>query len=344
MAGVDIRTLTVEQYLALSGGNQALGVVKPEIEGNMNFEIKIQFMRELREDTFSKNKNKDAYDHIDQVLGIVGYEIYKGPHIEKDCPLNEEVKQVEEVNFGDYGRRPHFNNGAKFHVGRYSQWQSSFLRYIDTKPNGDALRKCILEASKEDSDLEQAQRDKVIQKNLVLLGKKQKQAKDYNYHKEKMLCKQAEKGVPLQAEQAESLKDTNENLMNKNCDDECVALANLIAKFKLDTDENKKIQKQLKKDIATLTKQLEECKSTIEETISSRDRCKAKRITFKPITVRRLKKWLQLLHMDLCGPMRVESFNGKKYILLNTSVPDRGLSALFALAGKKKRKALKDDQ
>nr|GFA73115.1 reverse transcriptase domain-containing protein [Tanacetum cinerariifolium] len=29
-------------------------------------------------------------------------------------------------------------------VGRYPQWQSRFSRYIDTSPNGDALRKCIL--------------------------------------------------------------------------------------------------------------------------------------------------------------------------------------------------------
>nr|GEX13081.1 hypothetical protein [Tanacetum cinerariifolium] len=30
-------------------------------------------------------------------------------------------------------------------TGRYAQWQSSFLRYIDTRPNDDALRQCILE-------------------------------------------------------------------------------------------------------------------------------------------------------------------------------------------------------
>ncbi|GJZ54383.1 hypothetical protein Tco_0609268 [Tanacetum coccineum] len=30
-------------------------------------------------------------------------------------------------------------------MGRYARWQSRFLRYIDTRPNGDALRKCILE-------------------------------------------------------------------------------------------------------------------------------------------------------------------------------------------------------
>nr|GEV16800.1 ribonuclease H-like domain-containing protein [Tanacetum cinerariifolium] len=30
-------------------------------------------------------------------------------------------------------------------TGIYAQWRSRFLRYIDTRPNGDALRKCILE-------------------------------------------------------------------------------------------------------------------------------------------------------------------------------------------------------
>nr|GEZ08567.1 hypothetical protein [Tanacetum cinerariifolium] len=29
-------------------------------------------------------------------------------------------------------------------TGRYPQWRSRFLRYIDTRPNGNALRKCIL--------------------------------------------------------------------------------------------------------------------------------------------------------------------------------------------------------
>ncbi|GJT46115.1 hypothetical protein Tco_0954830 [Tanacetum coccineum] len=71
MAGVDIDTLTIEQYLALSREKQAPGVVKPEIRGNVNFEIKSQFMRELRKETFSGNKNEDAHDHVDRVLNIV---------------------------------------------------------------------------------------------------------------------------------------------------------------------------------------------------------------------------------------------------------------------------------
>ncbi|GJX10747.1 hypothetical protein Tco_0200606 [Tanacetum coccineum] len=138
MAGVDVDTLTMEQYLALSRENQAPGVVKPEIRGNVNFKIKSQFMRELREDTFSRNKNEDAHDHIDwsrkkmdnlgrdmkklkeSVHAIqVGCQICEGPLLDKDCPINEEVKQVEEVRYGEFRRTTPFNgnNGGKFHVG-----------------------------------------------------------------------------------------------------------------------------------------------------------------------------------------------------------------------------------
>ncbi|GJU50662.1 hypothetical protein Tco_1220217 [Tanacetum coccineum] len=43
--------------------------------------------------------------------------------------------------------------------------------------------------------------------------RKPKRVKDYMYHKQKMLlCKQAEKGVPLQAEQADWLEDTDEEI------------------------------------------------------------------------------------------------------------------------------------
>ncbi|GJY33732.1 retrovirus-related pol polyprotein from transposon TNT 1-94 [Tanacetum coccineum] len=156
--------------------------------------------------------------------------------------------------------------------------------------------------------------------------RKPKRVKDYMYHKEKMLlCKQAEKGVPLQAEQADWLEDTDsgtdteplehvqydaeynvfsnerqqseqhESINNtcvvetvdsnvipdspymcdndiqtdqnaEECDDERVALATLIANLKLDVDENKKIQKQLKKANASFAHELKECKSILAKT------------------------------------------------------------------------------
>ncbi|GJW87614.1 hypothetical protein Tco_0162954 [Tanacetum coccineum] len=71
MAGENIDNLTMEQYLTLTRGNHAPDVVRPKIRGNVNFEIKSQFMWELRKDTFSGNKNDDAHKHIEQVLDIV---------------------------------------------------------------------------------------------------------------------------------------------------------------------------------------------------------------------------------------------------------------------------------
>ncbi|GKG26976.1 hypothetical protein Tco_0402679, partial [Tanacetum coccineum] len=56
------------------------------------------------------------------------------------------------------------------------------------------------------------------QRNLVIMLRNAEsqnglESKDYTYHKEKMLlCKQAEKGVELQAEQSDWLADTDEEI------------------------------------------------------------------------------------------------------------------------------------
>ncbi|GJS35049.1 hypothetical protein Tco_0533431, partial [Tanacetum coccineum] len=166
MAEGEIDNLTMKQYLTLTQGNQASSVVKPEIGGNVNFKIKSQIMRELREDTFFGNKNDDAHEQVERVwemyndllykcptndinshqkvnifyngmgtmngqlldslgpipgmtpaqaftaIQTMGYEeskgerayyssgcqLSEGTHLDKECPLNEEVKSAEEVN------------------------------------------------------------------------------------------------------------------------------------------------------------------------------------------------------------------------------------------------------
>ncbi|GJT12641.1 hypothetical protein Tco_0859683, partial [Tanacetum coccineum] len=55
----------------MTRGNHGPDVVKPKIGNNVNFEIKGQFMRELRESTFSRNKNDDAHVHVDRILDIL---------------------------------------------------------------------------------------------------------------------------------------------------------------------------------------------------------------------------------------------------------------------------------
>nr|GEU92314.1 reverse transcriptase domain-containing protein [Tanacetum cinerariifolium] len=117
--------------------------------------------------------------------------------------------------------------------------------------------------------------------------KKPKRVKDSAYHKEKMLmCTQAEKVVLLQADQYDCntcLVETddsnvfpdspdmcNDDIQNDQndveSDDERVAFAKLIANLKLDVDENKTIQNQLKKANTTLAQELKECKTILAKT------------------------------------------------------------------------------
>ncbi|GJX40126.1 retrovirus-related pol polyprotein from transposon TNT 1-94 [Tanacetum coccineum] len=53
-----------------------------------------------------------------------------------------------------------------------------------------------------------------------------------------------------------------------------------------------------------------------DQLCSSYEVSKAKRSSFKTKVVPSSKGRLNLLYMDLCGPMRVASINGKKYILM----------------------------
>nr|GEV67815.1 hypothetical protein [Tanacetum cinerariifolium] len=90
----------------------------------------------------------------------------------------------------------------------------------------------------------------------------------------------------------EPMVETDQNA--KACDDERVALANLIANLKLDIDKNKKIQKQLKKANASLTQELQKCKSTLENKEIELDKYKTYlNFTTEHDTLEHLKAQLQ---------------------------------------------------
>nr|GEW31841.1 hypothetical protein [Tanacetum cinerariifolium] len=148
----------MEQYLALTRGNQEPGVVKPEIGGNVNFKIKSQFMRELREDTFYVKKmmmimntrisndssarfvaitnkldshGRDMKKLKENVHAIqVGCENCGGAHLNKECLLHEEFKSAEEVKYGEF-RRPFLNNG---NGARYCVGPPKYYTRVDNRP------------------------------------------------------------------------------------------------------------------------------------------------------------------------------------------------------------------
>ncbi|GKA61458.1 retrovirus-related pol polyprotein from transposon TNT 1-94 [Tanacetum coccineum] len=79
-----------------------------------------------------------------------------------------------------------------------------------------------------------------------------------------------------------------------------------------------------------------------DQLCSSYEVSKAKRSSFKTKVVPSSKGRLNLLHMDLCGPMRVASINGKKYILVIVDDYFRYTWTLFIRPKDETREVLKD--
>ncbi|GJY11698.1 reverse transcriptase domain-containing protein [Tanacetum coccineum] len=143
MAEGEIDNLTMEQYLALTRGNQAPGVRVLDIVSLFNipgvthdavmlhvFPITLTGAAKRNVDSSSNSEGITAIVSKLDSLGRdmkklkeniyviqVGCQICGGAHLDKECPLNKEVKSVEEVKYGEFGRSSPFRNGAKYHVG-----------------------------------------------------------------------------------------------------------------------------------------------------------------------------------------------------------------------------------
>ncbi|GJX29867.1 hypothetical protein Tco_0237946 [Tanacetum coccineum] len=144
---------------------------------------------------------------------------------------------------------------------------SSYIRSnASTKFKGKEIAKPITppseSASEEDSDPEQAQRDKDMQKNLALIAKKSSLLNTNSTTEAIGTMKRFDS--MYSPNMCDNDVQHDQNVVE--CDDERVALANLIANLKLDVDENIKIQKQLKKVNTSLAHELKECKSFLAET------------------------------------------------------------------------------
>ncbi|GJY24226.1 hypothetical protein Tco_0397884, partial [Tanacetum coccineum] len=73
---------TMEQYMSKTRTDYGSGVARPKIKKKDSFEPKGQFLKELRENTFSGSDNEDANEHIEKVLEIV--DLFHVPNITVD--------------------------------------------------------------------------------------------------------------------------------------------------------------------------------------------------------------------------------------------------------------------
>ncbi|GJV76136.1 hypothetical protein Tco_1507720 [Tanacetum coccineum] len=75
-------TKTMEQYMSKTRENYGSGVTRPTINQNTPIELKRQFLKELRDNTFSGSEHEDANEHIEKVLEIV--DLFHIPKVTQD--------------------------------------------------------------------------------------------------------------------------------------------------------------------------------------------------------------------------------------------------------------------
>ncbi|GJZ27968.1 hypothetical protein Tco_0572615, partial [Tanacetum coccineum] len=73
---------TMEQYMSKTRADYGSGIVRPKIDDKDHFEQKCQFLKELRDNTFSGSDHEDANEHIKKVLEIV--DLFHIPNITQD--------------------------------------------------------------------------------------------------------------------------------------------------------------------------------------------------------------------------------------------------------------------
>ncbi|GJX85012.1 hypothetical protein Tco_0335786 [Tanacetum coccineum] len=75
-------TETMEQYMSKTRENYGSGVTRPTINQDTPFELKGQFLKELRDNTFSGSEHKDVNEHIEKVLETV--DLFHIPKVTQD--------------------------------------------------------------------------------------------------------------------------------------------------------------------------------------------------------------------------------------------------------------------
>ncbi|GKC00009.1 reverse transcriptase domain-containing protein, partial [Tanacetum coccineum] len=98
---------TMEQYMSKARADYGSGVSRPKIKDKDSFELKGQFLKELRSNTFSGSDHEDANEHIEKVLeilrnkpsgSITAWEDLKTKFLRKYCLLARTAKTIENIN------------------------------------------------------------------------------------------------------------------------------------------------------------------------------------------------------------------------------------------------------
>ncbi|GJR38197.1 putative reverse transcriptase domain-containing protein [Tanacetum coccineum] len=85
---------TMEKYMSKTRTDYRSGVARPKIDNKDQFELKGQFLKELRENTLSSSDNEDENELIEKVLEIV--DLFHVPNITKMEEINNFQQEPDE--------------------------------------------------------------------------------------------------------------------------------------------------------------------------------------------------------------------------------------------------------
>ncbi|GJS83975.1 hypothetical protein Tco_0750516 [Tanacetum coccineum] len=166
---------TMEQYMSKTRADYGSGVARPKIEDKDNFELKGQFLKELRTNTFSSSDHEDANGHIEKVLEIfdqfhilnitIGQVILRALLMSltgaasrwmrnepTDFPLKEEGKTLKEAYYTQFGG-PFQGGGYKAAALGFYQRNNANPSYQERRQSmEDTLIKFMSESAKRHED------------------------------------------------------------------------------------------------------------------------------------------------------------------------------------------------
>ncbi|GKC01915.1 hypothetical protein Tco_0993525 [Tanacetum coccineum] len=93
---------TMEEYMMKTQEYYGSGIAKPNIDEKAHFELKGQFLKELRDNNFSGLNNNDANEHNEKDLEIVDLFHIPEKFLSKYCLPAQTAKKMEEINKFQY--------------------------------------------------------------------------------------------------------------------------------------------------------------------------------------------------------------------------------------------------
>ncbi|GJY77035.1 hypothetical protein Tco_0482151, partial [Tanacetum coccineum] len=135
---------TMKEYMTKIREDYGSSIARPKFDEKAKFELKGQFLKELRDNTFGGSDNEYANEHIKRVLEIVN--LFTTPDVTQDqlmvhvFPISPLELQVDEnVIVARADNRPSMLNNTN-----YSSWASRMMLYIKGKEHGKLLVDSVL--------------------------------------------------------------------------------------------------------------------------------------------------------------------------------------------------------